>query len=171
MPSPLKIELCKRYRSKTPRKVCPKQLAVYPETPQSIPRGLYHAITPEPTGNSLTGSQTSGADAERTGICWKRSEQPRTISAGTNTALSYRQCRPIPTGADRLTAPTESARNDPTKPEQLATVSPRRIFQTLRSGDCTAGSLLPYCHARKCFLRFFCADFCELRLMLISCNS
>ena len=105
---PCKIELCKRYHSETPCKVCPKQFAAYPETPEQIERGLYHAITPEPIGNSLTGSRTAGTDTDRTGICWKRSEQPRTISAGTDTALSCRPrrndsalCSPAPTDTDR----------------------------------------------------------------------
>lgn len=47
---------------------------------------------------------------------------------------------------------------------------PMPDFSQLSGQGSAAGSLLPYCHARKCFLRFFCADFCELRLMLISCN-
>ena len=46
-PSPLKIGLFTRCHSKTPCIVCPKQSAAYPVTPQRIPRGLYHAITPE----------------------------------------------------------------------------------------------------------------------------
>jgi len=81
--------------------------------------------------------------------------------------------RPIPTGAGTTgqTAPTESARNDHTKPEQLVTVSPCRIFAALRSGDCTAGAMLHYFHARKCFLRFFCAEFSELHQMSICGNS
>lgn len=74
--------------------IIPKRLAKYariiPEQPERIPRGLYQ---PEPIGNSLTGSRTAGTDTDRTGICWKRSEQPRTISAGTDTALSYRPRR------------------------------------------------------------------------------
>ena len=161
-----------------------------PETVCSIsrnagedPRGLYHAITPEPIGNSLTGSRTAGTDTDRAGICWKRSEQPRTISAGTDTALSDRPrrndsalCSPAPTDTDR----SRNRPPEPCRPNQPKPLPPNRsslsrsaragFFTALRSGDCAAGSLLPYCHARKCFLRFFCADFCELRLMLISCN-
>lgn len=63
-------------------------------------------------------------------------QQPRTISTRTDTALSDRPrrndsavCNPAATDTDRQTAPTKSARNDHTKPEQLVTVSPRRIFR------------------------------------------
>ena len=106
-----------------------------PETVCSISRnaaedpcGLYHSITPEPIGNSLTGSRTAGTDTDRAGICWKRSEQPRTISAGTDTALSYRPCRnnsalcnPAPTDTDRN-------RNRPTN--RADRISPNRSRQT-----------------------------------------
>ena len=47
---------------------------------------------------------------------------------------------------------------------------PAPDFSQLSSQGSAAGSHLPYCHARKCFLRFFCADFCELHQMLIWCS-
>lgn len=116
MPSPLKIGLFMRHHSETPCIVCPKQSAAYPETPEQIERGLYHAITPEPIGNSLTGSRTAGTDTDRAGMIQRYAIQRR----------------PIPTGAgtNRRTAPTESTRTDHAKPEQLATVSLRRIFRS-----------------------------------------
>lgn len=70
-----------RYHSETPCKVCSKQSAAHPETPERVPRGLYHAIMPQ---------------------------QPRTMSAGTDTALSDRPrrndsavCNPTATDTDR----------------------------------------------------------------------
>lgn len=126
MPSPLKIELFTRYHSETPCKVCPKQSAACPETPQSIRADCiqnagtnrartvsrYHAGAP---GNSLTGSRTAGTDTDRAGMIQRHAIQRRPIPNGT--------------GADHQTVPTESARNDHAEPEQLFTVSQRRIFR------------------------------------------
>ena len=62
---------------------------------------------------------------------------------------------------------------EPRRPNQPEPIPPNRsslsrsaragFFAALRSGDCTAGSMLFYCHARKCFLRFFCAEFCKTK--------
>lgn len=157
MPSTCKIELFKRYHSETPCKECPKQSAAYPGTPQRIPRRLY----PE---------------------CRSRSEQPRTISAGADTALSDRPrrnysalCNPAPTDTDRNRPTNRADRISPERSRQTGAAchgQPAPDFSRL-SGQGIAQPVhcSPYCHAKKCFLRFFCADFCELRLMLISCNS
>ena len=109
--------------------------------PKRIPRGLYHAITPEPTG-----------------------------AAAQSPAQSI-QRRPIPTGAgtDRKTVPTESARNDCTKPEQLATVSQRRIFRgSPVRGVCSRFTAHLFVMPRKCFLRLsanFSAELHQITIM------
>jgi hypothetical protein len=147
-----KIELFTRYHSEMPCKVCPKRRR---GSARTVSR--YHAGADRSSRAPYQPEQIPRYHADRAGIIQRYAVQHRPIPTGTK--------------ADQRTAPTESARNDHTKPEQLATVNPHRFFAALRSGDCAAGSLLPYCLARKCFLRFFCADFCELRLMLICGNS
>lgn len=150
MPYTRKIELFKRYHSEMPCKVCPKQSAAYPETVKPDPRGhILHSIM------------------QPCGLVKPYAIQFATLRNDRNSRNRYRP-EPEPTA-------------EPCRPNQPGTIAPNRsslqrsaragFFAALRSGDCAAGSLLPYYHARKCFLRFFCADFCELRLMLISCNS
>ena len=106
MPSPLKIELFTRYHSGMHCKVCPKRLAAHPETPEQIERKQSAAEDPART--------VSRYQIDRAGIIQRYAVQRRPIPTGT--------------GADRRTVQTESARNDHAKPEQLATVRPRRIF-------------------------------------------
>lgn len=125
MPSPLKIGLFTRYHSKTTRKVCPEQSAAYPETPERI-----HADRIRNAGTDRAGTiSRRGSRADCITLSRRsRSKQPHIISARTNTALSDRPRR----NDSALCSPaaTESARNDRTKPEQLFTVSPARIFQS-----------------------------------------
>ena len=115
MPSPLKIGLCKRYHSETPCKVCPKQLAAHPETPEQIPRYQIGAAAQSPV----------------------QSIQRRQIPTGTRT--------------DRQTVPTESTRTDHAKPEQLVTVSPRRIFHRYPVRGLRSRFTAPlFCYCKVC---------------------
>ena len=105
MPSPLKIELCKRYHSETPCKVCPKQSAAYPETPERIRADrIQNAGTDRAETICRRGSRADCITIS----CRSRSEPPRIISAGTDTALSCKPrrndsalCNPAPTDTDR----------------------------------------------------------------------
>ena len=110
-----KIWLYVRYHSETPCKVCPNQRRIYPETPQRIPRGLYHAIMPQQIG---------------------------------------------------------TARTDHAKPEQLVTVSPRRIFRGSPVRGVCAGSQLPYLSCQRSafcvFLRIFQPNCTKLLLCAIT---
>ena len=150
MPSTLKIELFTRYHSETPCKVCPIQSAAYPETLKR----------PAPTVSRYH----AGADRS------SREPSPHIMHSMCGLVKPYAiQRRPEP-------EPTA----EPCRPNQSGTITPNRsnlsrsaragFFAALRSRDCAAGSMIPYCHARKCFLRVFCADFCELHQMLIRCN-
>lgn len=77
--------------------------------------------------------------------------------------------------AIRSTAPVQLRQNQPETIALNRSSLPRSaragFFAALRSWNCAADTMLPYCHARKCFLRFFCADFSELHQMSICGNS
>lgn len=129
MPSPLKIELFTRYHSETPCKVCPKQSAAYPETPEPIPPKQSAAEDPARTVSRYHAgaSRSSRAPSPHILHSMHGPVKPETVKPETVKPYAI-QLRPIPTGTDRRTVPTESARNDRAEPEKLDTASPRRIF-------------------------------------------
>ena len=160
MPSPLKIGLYVRYHSKTPCKVCPKQFAAYPGTPERI------------RADCITLS------------CRSRSEQPCTVSARTGTALSYRPrrndsalCNPAPTDTDQSrNAWTNHADRISSERSHQAGAAfhgqPVRIFHgSPVRGVCSRCNALLFAMHGKCFLRLFCADFSELHIMYICGNT
>lgn len=115
MPSPLKIGLCKRYHSETPRKNARNSLQhiqkrrrgsapTVSRTPEQIPRGLYHAITPEQIGaaaHHISRNQYSAI----------RPTAPELFSA-------------------MQSAPTDTDRNRNRPPNRADRISPERSRQT-----------------------------------------
>ena len=148
MPSPLKIGLFTRYHSETPCKVCLETVCSISRTPEQIERGPYHAITPEPVGAAMHNINRNRYRAIR-------SEQPCKVLHSQSSGDRYRP-EPEPTDEQR-------------RPNQPGTITPNRsslsrsalpgFFAALRSGELTAGSMLPCLSCQRSafcgFLRIF----------------
>lgn len=130
--------------------------------PQRIPRGLYHAITTEPIGAAMHHISQNRYRPRR--------DMLEKIGAAAQSPAQSIQRRPIPTGTgtDRQTAPTKSARTDRTKPEQLVTVSPRRIFRSSPVGGVDSRFTSPlFVMPEKGFLRLSANFSAELHLITV----
>lgn len=143
MPSPLKIGLFARYHSEIPCRICLKQSAAYPETPQRIPRGLYHAITPQQIGKAAHHISRNRYRAIMPTAPERPDEPRRPNQPGTI-------CQ---TGAAFHGQPSRIFRSSPVM------------------GVCSRCNALLFAMQGKCFLRLFCAEFSELHQMYICGNT
>ena len=97
----------------------------------------------------------------------------RNSQAGSVRAYPAQYVKPCglvkPYAIQFVTLRNDRSNRNRCRQNQPGTIAPNRsslsrsdragFFAALRSGDCTAGAMLPYCHARKCFLRVFCNFF------------